>query len=145
MRKHFENREPLATLWCDWSDAHLNFWRESVFAQLSDILQLSACYNAACEEKDQHIHDICQFWDTTVFFSHVNLHKMCVNSQQNIRNFAMSVQKKTSPWKKYNTTGCGGCEKYQIWINSRLRGQTWYLLKKITKSHCYLRPKHKQL
>ena len=41
-----------------------------------------------------YIPDICQFWYTTALFR---------------------PAKSTPPWKKYTTTGCDGCDKYQLW------------------------------
>ena len=61
-----------------------------------------------------NIPDIFQFWDTTALFSPVKVH-------QKVRKFAICVicAKQGTDLKKYTTIGCGGCDKYQLWVANR--------------------------
>ena len=143
MRKHFENSEPLATLWCDWSDAHLNFWREAVFAELSDILQLSACYNAACEGKDQQLPNICQFWDTTVFFSHVKVQQNVCKFPTKYPKFRVVSAKKDIALKKVQHHRLWRLWQISDMDQQRIARTDMIFVKKKSQNHiCYLRPKH---
>ena len=68
------------------------------------------------------IPDICQFWDTTALFSPVKVH-------QKVRKFAIRVicAKQSTDLKKYTTIGCCGCDKYQLWLFTRLVTQIWQI------------------
>ena len=65
------------------------------------------------------VPDICQFWDTTTWFSPVKVHqkvrKFATKSSQNRPKYHLLCAKRAPGWKKYTTAGCGGCDIYQLW------------------------------
>ena len=84
----------------------------SFFFLVFCFLNFLLIYGICCY--GSNIPDICQFWDTTALFSPVKVH-------QKVRKFAICVicAKQGTDLKKYTTIGCGGCDKYQLWVANR--------------------------